>query len=251
MTRLDVALVAQGLARSRHQGQQLIAAGQVMVDGHLAGKPSRMVTSDHAISVTATPWVSRAAHKLLGALDDSGIAVPQRCLDVGASTGGFTQVLLSRGAGRVYAIDVGHRQLAPELAGDKRVTLREGLNAKALTLADVDDEPVGLAVADLSFISLTAVLPSILPLIQPDGSALMLVKPQFEVGRAALGSSPVVRDEALRRASVQQVVATAEALGWTAVRQAPSRLPGAQGNIEYFVHLRSRICQSARLGFLS
>lgn len=236
--RLDVALVTSGLARSRHQGQQLILAGQVLVDGRPASKPSQLVASGQEIVITTTSWVSRAAHKLLGALDDAGVVVPPRCLDVGASTGGFTQVLLSRGASRVYAIDVGHGQLAPELAGDKRVTPHEGFNAKDLTLADVDGEPVGLAVADLSFISLTAVLPSILPLIRADGSALLLVKPQFEVGKAALGSSPVVRSDALRRASVQQVIAAAASLGWVTVWQRPSQLPGAQGNIEYFVHLR-------------
>lgn len=238
LSRLDVALVRAGLARSRQQAQHLIAAGQVMVDAQSAVKSSQLVGAEAELVVDAQSWVSRAGNKLVGALDDASLAVPARCLDVGASTGGFTQVLLQRGAKRVYAVDVGHGQLAGELAGDARVVPRDGLNAKDLTLADVEDEPVGLVVVDVSFISLLAVLPSVLPLVAADGSALVLVKPQFEVGRAALGRSGIVRDEAARRRAVDKVCAQAQSLGWTPVWQGVSRLPGAHGNIEYFAHLR-------------
>lgn len=239
--RLDVALVEAGLVRSRHQGQQWIADGRVSVGGKVATKPSQMVASGVSIATQSEPWVSRAAHKLLGALDDAGVVVPTRCLDAGASTGGFTQVLLSRGARRVYAVDVGHGQLAPELAEDARVTQSEGCNVKDLSLDDLDGRPVGLAVADLSFISLTAVLPSLLPLVDRDGDVLLLVKPQFEVGKQALGPSGVVRDDALRQAAVDRVCSAAADLGWTAVWRGVSRLPGAHGNIEYFVHLRTMV----------
>jgi len=170
-------------------------------------------------------------------LDDSGLVVPGRCLDVGASTGGFTQVLLTRGATRVYAVDVGHDQTAAQVAEDSRVTLREGLNAKDLVLGDLDGAPVGLAVADLSFISLTAVLPALLPLIEPSGHALLLVKPQFEVGRAELPSSGVVRDAAARQAAVDNVAHAASELGWCEQWRGPSRLPGAHGNVEFFLLL--------------
>jgi len=229
--------VAAGLAATRHRAQLAVAGGRVRVNGITAVKPSQPVSSDDAIAVDDDPWVSRAAHKLLGALDDAQIPVPARCLDAGASTGGFTQVLLSRGAQRVYAVDVGHGQLAPEVAGDARVTARESVNVKDLTLADLDGEPVGLAVADLSFISLTLVLPALLPLV--DGDALLLVKPQFEVGKGKLGGSGVVRDERLRTQAVDGVAAAAGDLGWCEVWRGPSRLPGAHGNIECFLHLRA------------
>jgi len=234
--RLDLALVEAGHAYSRHRAQQAIAAGRVRVNGVLALKPAQAVSPGDAIAVEDEPWVSRAAHKLLGALDDSALAVPARCLDAGASTGGFTQVLLSRGAERVYAVDVGHGQLAPPVAGDPRVVAREGVNAKNLTLADLDGQPVGLTVADLSFISLGLVLPALLPLTTDD--ALVLVKPQFEVGRERLGSSGVVRDEALRIAAVDGVAAAAVALGWREAWRGVSHLPGAHGNVEYFLRLR-------------
>ena len=237
--RLDVALVRRGLVRSRHQGQMLIATGRVMVNGRASAKPSLPVDDHTVIAVDADQWVSRAAHKLLGALDDAGVAVPPRCLDAGASTGGFTQVLLSRGAQRVYAVDVGHGQLAPQLAADPCVTSREGLNIKDVTPEDLDGETVGLIVADLSFIPLEAVLPALLACAAPGGEVLLLVKPQFEVGRANLGASGVVRDERLRQEAVEGVCAAAANLGWQTAWKGPSRLPGATGNVEYFVHLRS------------
>ena len=236
--RLDVAMVEIGLATSRHRAQLAIATGRVTIKGVPAGKPSQMVTAGDRIDVVDEPWVSRAAHKLIGALDDTGITVPSRCLDAGASTGGFTQVLRIRGAEVVYAVDVGHGQLAPQIASDRRVVAREGLNIKNLSLGDLDGLPVGLAVADLSFISLRLVLPALLPLVVAGGDALLLVKPQFEVGRERLGSSGVVRDEALREGVVDAVCEAAACLGWATAWRGPSRVLGAHGNVEYFVHLR-------------
>ena len=233
--RLDVALVDGQFVTSRQRAQRAIQAGRVMVNGVAALKASQSVTSDDRIEVVNDPWVSRAAHKLLGALDDTGLVVPARCLDAGASTGGFTQVLLSRGAEKVYAVDVGHGQLAREVAVDPRVVVREGVNVKDLRLEDVDGEAVELLVADLSFISLTLVLPALLPLAS--GDALLLVKPQFEVGREKIGSG-VVRDENARLEAVEKVCAVAADLGWITVWRGPSRLEGAHGNVEYFVHLR-------------
>jgi len=190
------------------------------------------------LSVEADDWVSRAAHKLIGALDQSGLSVPPRVLDAGASTGGFTQVLLHRGARRVYAFDVGHDQLVPLLRDDPRVVVREGLNIRDLVLADVEGEPVDLVVADVSFISLTLLLGPLFGVLSREGVALLMVKPQFEVGREALGSGGVVRDEGSRLAAVQAVIASASALGWRPTWQAPSQLPGPAGNREYFVALR-------------
>ena len=233
--RLDLALVEAGLVASRQRAQRAIQGGQVMVNGVVALKASQSVASDDRIEVVDDPWVSRAAHKLLGALDGTGLVVPARCLDAGASTGGFTQVLLSRGAETVYAVDVGHGQLASSIADDPRVVAREGVNVKDLRLEDLDGEKVGLLVADLSFISLTLVLPALLPLL--DGDALLLVKPQFEVGRENIGSG-VVRDEMGRLKAVEKVCAAAAELGWSTVWRGPSRLGGARGNVEYFIHLR-------------
>ncbi|MCL2653550.1 MAG: TlyA family RNA methyltransferase [Propionibacteriaceae bacterium] len=234
--RLDVALVTAGLVSTRHRAQLAISSGRVRVNGVEATKSAQPVGPDDQIELEDDPWVSRAAHKLLGALDDAHIVVPSRCLDAGASTGGFTQVLLSRGAQRVYAVDVGHGQLAGEVAADARVTSREGLNIKDLTLADLDDEPVSLVVADLSFISLTQVLPVLLPLVL--GDALLLVKPQFEVGRGKLGNSGVVRDLRLRTQAVDGVVASAASLGWREAWRGASHLPGVNGNVEYFIHMQ-------------
>lgn len=233
--RLDVALVTRGLVRSRNQAARLIADGQVTVDGVLAGKPSQPVSEGTEIAATIDPWVSRAAHKLIGALDDSGTAVSGRVLDAGASTGGFTQVCLEHGADLVYAFDVGHDQLAPELGQDPRIVRRDGLNLRDLVLDDVDGVPVDLIVGDLSFISLTLLLEPLLAVLAEGGTALLLVKPQFEVGRARLGNGGVVRDDNLRQQAVADVVGAAAALGWRCDWQGVSRVPGADGNVEYFV----------------
>ena len=236
--RLDTELVRRGLVRSRTAAQAAIARGDVLVNGSAAAKPAQSVGIDDAVALRGTdPWVSRAAHKLLGALDDSATRVPPRVLDAGASTGGFTQVCLAGGALRVYAVDVGHGQLARELRVDPRVVVWERTNLRELTLRHVDDEPVGLVVADVSFISLRLLLRPLLDVLDPGGEALLLVKPQFEVGRTGLDSHGVVRDERLRAASVEAVIAEAAALGRPAVWTGPSRLPGENGNLEFFVKL--------------
>ncbi len=235
--RLDVALVAQGLARSRNQAASIVRRGGVSVDGAEIRKVSHPVDEHSVIETRDDPWVSRAAHKLLGALDASGTTVPQRVLDAGASTGGFTAVCLDRGARRVYSVDVGHGQLAPELRSDPRVVVREGLNLRALRLDDLDGERVELVVADVSFISLALLLEPMLGVLTDDGTALLLVKPQFEVGRQLLGAGGVVRDPALRQSAVDGVVAAAARLGWACGWQGESSLPGAAGNVEFFVSL--------------
>lgn len=230
--RLDVALVDRGLARSRNQAAALVAAGDVLVDGVVVRKPSARVLETQQLTVATRPWVSRAAHKLIGALDASGLQVPARVLDAGASTGGFTQVCLDRGARQVYADDVGHAQLAQEIRDDPRVVVREGLNLRDLTLADVDGAPVDLAVGDVSFISLKLLLEPLFSVCA--GPALLLVKPQFEVGRGHL-SEGIVTDPRLREAAVAGVEEEARRLGWTPSWRSESALPGAHGNVEYFV----------------
>ncbi|MFV0427936.1 MAG: TlyA family RNA methyltransferase [Arachnia sp.] len=235
--RLDVALVERGLVRSRAQAARLIADGQVSIDTDVVRKPSTQVGPRSKLRLGTQPWVSRAAHKLIGALDESGTAVPARVLDAGASTGGFTQVCLARGAKQVYAVDVGHGQLAAEVRADPRVRVSEGLNLKDLTLSDVGEAPVDLIVGDVSFISLTLVLPATLGVLAPSGQALLLVKPQFEVGRDNLGPGGVVSDPALHRAAVERVVVVARHLGWRCDWRGISQLPGISGNREFFVRL--------------
>ena len=239
--RLDLVLVRRGLARSRGQACDLIRAGQVTVDGRSTTKISALVPESAQLEVVADPWVSRAAHKLLGALDEAQVEVPARVLDAGASTGGFTQVLLARGAQRVYAVDVGHDQLAPTLRADPRVVVREGLNLRDLVLDDVEGDPVGLVVADVSFISLRLLLAPLVSVLRPDGSALLLVKPQFEVGRGVLSSRGVVLSSEARAAAVDGVAETAAALGWVETWRGPSRLPGPAGTIEWFLLLQPEI----------
>lgn len=235
--RLDRVLAERGLARSRSQAQELIQAGHVKVNGRLVTRAATIIEPADHLDVQTDPWVSRAAHKLLGALDDLQVDVPRRVLDAGASTGGFTQVLLSRGAQQVYAVDVGHDQLAAELRQDPRVRVREGLNLRDLALADLDDEPVDLVVADVSFISLRLIIAQLVNVTRPSGDLLLMVKPQFEVGRQKLGSGGVVHSAPQRLEAVDAVVASAAAYGWQERGRAQSRLPGPAGNIEFFVHL--------------
>lgn len=233
--RLDVALVQQGLARSRAQAAALISEGRVALNGRPATKAALPVGPNDVLTADSEPWVSRAAHKLLGALGPSGFTVRGRVLDAGASTGGFTQVSLDSGADLVYAVDVGHDQLASALRNDPRVRVREGLNLRELTTAQLDGVPVDRVVADVSFISLRLLLAPLLAVLARDGEALLLVKPQFEVGRERLGKGGVVRDERLRRESVDLVSADAALLGWQERWRGVSPLPGAAGNVEYFV----------------
>lgn len=240
--RLDAELVRRGLARSRGRAAELIAQGRVRVAGTVATKLSRPVAEDDQLTVedAGADYVSRGAHKLLGALDDLRAlgTGPEprgaRCLDAGASTGGFTQVLLERGAAHVLAVDVGHGQLDPAVADDARVTVREGCNVRDLRPDDVPG-PVDLVVADLSFISLGLVLAPLVGVVTPGGDLLLLVKPQFEVGRGRTVDG-VVTAPALR---ADAVAAVAEAVPPAARVAAvlPSRLPGPAGNLEYFLWL--------------
>ncbi|MHB1009269.1 MAG: TlyA family RNA methyltransferase [Propionibacteriaceae bacterium] len=236
--RLDQALVGRGLARSRQHASELIRSGRVTVDGVVAAKPSVNVGDEADVDAPVDAYVGRAAHKLLGALADSHTSVHGRVLDAGASTGGFTQVLLEAGAERVYAVDVGHGQLADSLRSDPRVVVHEGTNLRDLTIGLVEDEPVDLVVADVSFISLRLILTPMLGVLRPEGTALLMVKPQFEVGRDRLGAGGVVRDEKDRTAAVDGVADTARELGWTEDWRGVSRLPGPAGNVELFLRLR-------------
>lgn len=236
--RLDAALVARGLARSRKQAAELIAAGTVRVNGRVAHKAAAPVADTDAVAAASDHYVSRAAHKLLGVLAETSTPIGGRALDAGASTGGFTQVLLERGCGPVYAVDVGHGQLAPALRADPRVVVREGLNLRDLTLTEVDGVPVDVVVADVSFISLTLLVGPLLGVLRPQGVALFMVKPQFEVGRSRLGAHGVVTDAALRGEAVDGVVRAAAALGWACDWRGETALSGTTGNREFFVRLR-------------
>ena len=240
--RLDQELVRRGLARSRQHAQELVAAGLVSVGGITATKPATGV--DPAASVRVAPpagetYVSRGGDKLAGALDDLAGPDPQgrRCLDAGASTGGFTDVLLRRGAREVVAVDVGYGQLAWSLRTDPRVVVHERTNVRQLT-AEAIGGPVELVVADLSFISLTLVLPALTGCVVPEGDLVLLVKPQFEAGRDQVGKGGVVRDPEVRAAAVERVAAAAQALGWGTAGVVASRLPGPAGNVEFVLWLR-------------
>jgi 23S rRNA (cytidine1920-2'-O)/16S rRNA (cytidine1409-2'-O)-methyltransferase len=244
-TRLDTELVRRGLARSRGHAGELIAAGRVTVDGARVVRNAAQVSDERDVRVAADEadpgYASRGAHKLAGALDafaPRGLTVAGRdCLDAGASTGGFTDVLLRRGARHVAAVDVGHGQLLPELRDDPRVDAREGVNVRDLAPGAVWPVP-SLVVADLSFISLTIVLPALAAVAADDADLLVMVKPQFEVGRERLGSGGVVRDPALRSQAVQGVARVAAELGLAVRGVTPSPLPGPSGNLEYFLWLR-------------
>ncbi|MFI5496536.1 TlyA family RNA methyltransferase [Actinoplanes sp. NPDC051859] len=241
--RLDAELVRRKLARSREQAAALVAAGRVQVRGTVAAKVATMIDPADPVVVTgedpADEYVSRGSHKLAGALT----AFPEltvrgkRCLDAGASTGGFTDVLLRNGAARVYAVDVGYGQLAWPLRTDERVTVMERTNVRTLT-PDVLDGPVALTVADLSFISLRLVLPALSACTAPDGDLALMVKPQFEVGKERVGAGGVVRDPLLRAEAVLDVAAAAAEQGLGVAAVAASPLPGPSGNVEFFVWFR-------------
>lgn len=238
--RADVALATRGLARSRTEGAALIRAGQVLLDGRPVRRPSDRVAADATLRLRdpGPRYVSRAAHKLVSALEafpDVGVA-GRRALDAGASTGGFTQVLLERGAERVAAVDVGHDQLAPAVRADPRVLVREGLNVRDLTAEDIDG-PVDLVVSDLSFISLRLVLAPLAGACRPGAELLLMVKPQFEVGRRALPRTGVVTDPDARRDAVAGVAAAALGAGLAPRGLARSGLAGQDGNAEFFLRL--------------
>ena len=244
--RLDAELVRRNLARSREQARELIEAGRVSVGGQAAAKPATQVETSAAIVVaepaTGEEYVSRGGHKLAGALAafvPLGLAVAgRRALDAGASTGGFTDVLLRNDAASVAAVDVGYGQLAWSLRTDDRVTVVDRTNVRELT-PDMIGGPVDLVVGDLSFISLRLVLPALAGCVTPEADLVLMVKPQFEVGRERLGSGGVVRDVALHAEAVREVAATAAGLGLGVRGVTASPLPGPAGNVEYFLWLRA------------
>jgi 23S rRNA (cytidine1920-2'-O)/16S rRNA (cytidine1409-2'-O)-methyltransferase len=237
LLRLDVELVRRGLARSRAQARDLVTAGGVVVDGRPAAKPRVPVSPSSVITLAAEPdrWVGRAAYKLLAALaafGPAGLEVRgRRCLDVGASTGGFTQVLLAYGATGVTALDVGHGQLAPQVAGDPRVQERSGTNIRDVRRGDLG-APFDVVVADLSFISLRLVVDRLRDQLREGGDAVLLVKPQFEVGRERLARTGVVTSDHERRRVVTDVLVAAGRAGLPPRGLVPSPLTGAEGNRE-------------------
>lgn len=242
---MDAELVRRGLARSREHAVELIGAGRVLINGTVAAKPATAVEAGTPLIVREEPdevrWASRGAHKLLGALaafEPQGVTVEgRRCLDAGASTGGFTDVLLSRGACEVVAADVGYGQLVWRLRTDERVRVLDRTNVRALTAEQIGG-PVEVVVADLSFISLGLVLPALAACCAPDADLLPMVKPQFEVGKQRVGSGGVVRDPGLRAEAVREVAAAAAGLGLHTRGVVASPLPGPSGNVEYFLWLR-------------
>jgi 23S rRNA (cytidine1920-2'-O)/16S rRNA (cytidine1409-2'-O)-methyltransferase len=236
--RLDLELVRRGLARSRSHAQAMINAGQIVVDGSIARRAGEQVAASAAIDAPEGRYVSRGAQKLIGALDDLELSVAGRALDAGSSTGGFTEVLLARGCQEVFAVDVGSDQLAPALRADPRVRVRERTNLRDLRLNDVGGFPVDLVVADVSFISLRLLIGALVSVTRDGGWLLLLVKPQFEVGRERLGKGGVVRQPADHVRAISGVIKAADEYGWHGVAAVPSRLPGASGNREFFVLLR-------------
>jgi 23S rRNA (cytidine1920-2'-O)/16S rRNA (cytidine1409-2'-O)-methyltransferase len=238
-TRLDVALVARGLAESREKAQALVMANRVRVDGAPARKPGQPVREDASLEVLAgADRVGRGGLKLEGALDRFAIDPSGRvAVDVGASTGGFTEVLLARGAVRVYAVDVGRGQLHEKLRGDPRVVVLERVNARELSATQVP-EPCGIAVVDVSFISVTKILPALRTVLAASADAVVLVKPQFEVGRRQVGRGGLVTDPELHMGALRAVAADAQDTAGFGVRAAcPSPITGAEGNREFFLHL--------------
>jgi 23S rRNA (cytidine1920-2'-O)/16S rRNA (cytidine1409-2'-O)-methyltransferase len=243
--RLDAELVRRKLARSREQAAQLVEAGRVQVHGTVARKVAAMIDPADPVLVTgenpADEYVSRGGHKLAGALAafaPRGLAVSgRRCLDAGASTGGFSDVLLRAGAGRVIAVDVGYGQLAWPIRTNERVEVLERTNVRTLT-PELIGGVVDLTVADLSFISLRLVLPALAACTAPDGDLALMVKPQFEVGRERVGSGGVVREWPLRAEAVFDVATTASGLGLGVAGVTASPLPGPSGNVEFFVWFR-------------
>lgn len=240
--RLDAELVRRGLARSREQAAGLVTARRVLVAGQQAAKPATQVSTADPITITAAAgpeYASRGGLKLAGALAAfGGLRVAgQRCLDAGASTGGFTDALLRAGAGHVVAVDVGYGQLAWSLRTDDRVTVLERVNVRQLRPEQVAPAP-GLVTADLSFISLGLVLPALIACARPDADFVLLVKPQFEVGKGRVGAGGVVREATDRSASIEKVAGAAAELGLGVRGITASPLPGPAGNVEYFLWLR-------------
>jgi len=241
-----VLLVERGLAASRERARALILAGQVQVDGQAATKAGTLVPegSTVTLSVPDHPYVSRGGMKLAAALDAFGIDVAGRlALDIGASTGGFTDVLIQRGATKVVALDVGYGQLDWKLRTDSRVTVLERINARTLSADQLPDDTrlFGIITADVSFISLRLILPSIPPLLAPGGDVVVLVKPQFEAGRDEIGKGGIVRDAEVHARVVEEVTAAADTLGLERAGLIESPIAGMEGNREFLLHLRPRL----------
>lgn len=236
-TRLDALLVARGLAETRTQAQRLILAGEVFIGDAMADKPGQPVAADAPVRLQAAPrYVSRGGLKLEAALDAFRIdPTGWVCADIGASTGGFTDCLLQRGAARVYAVDVGYGQLAWSLRTDRRVVVLERINIRHLQALP---EPAMLATIDVSFIGLGLVLPRVAALLMPEGQIVALIKPQFEVGKGQVGKGGVVRDSQLHRRAVEKVLAEAAALDLAPAGLIRSPLTGPAGNIEFLAWLR-------------
>ena len=239
--RLDVWLVERGLAPTREKAQALVMAGRVRVGGHPATKPGRGVPAEAEVEVTAGPThVGRGALKLEGALDTFAVDPRGRtAVDVGASTGGFTEVLLARGAARVYAVDVGRGQIHESLRSDPRVVVLERTNARHLSAAVVP-EPCSVATLDVSFISLRRILPSLRTVLAPDADVLALVKPQFEVGRGQVGRGGIVREPERHRQALRGVATAAQEEGYAVRSACASPIEGMEGNREFFLHLQER-----------
>ncbi|MGI9114882.1 MAG: TlyA family rRNA (cytidine-2'-O)-methyltransferase [Chthoniobacterales bacterium] len=239
--RLDQVLVERDYFQSREQAQRAIMAGEVRIDERVATKPSLMISPETQIVTSARPrFVSRGGLKLEAALDHFALEVREIiAADIGASTGGFTDCLLQRGAPRVYAIDVGHGQLAWKLRNDSRVVVLEKVNARTLSIALIP-ETIDLCVIDVSFISLTLILPNAFALLRPSGSVLALIKPQFELERSAVGRGGIVRDASLHEKVQRKVVAFVEQLGHDVIGLVPSVITGTDGNREFFICARKR-----------
>lgn len=242
-TRLDILLVERGLVASRERARALILAGDVRVDGQVATKAGTQVPSDAQVSLAAAdhPYVGRGGLKLAHALEVFGIDVTARvALDVGASTGGFTDVLLQRGAARVVALDVGHGQLDWKIRSDPRVVVIERMNARVLTRTDLPDDlqAFDIITIDVSFISLRHILPVVPPLLAVNADVVALVKPQFEAQRQEVGKGGIVRDDRVRARVVEEVAAAADTLGLTRKAVVESPIAGMEGNREFLMHLR-------------
>jgi 23S rRNA (cytidine1920-2'-O)/16S rRNA (cytidine1409-2'-O)-methyltransferase len=240
--RLDVALVERGLVATRERARGMILAGQVTVNGAVVSKAGTAIAPDATIALVTPdhPYVSRGGVKLAGALDSFALTVTgRRALDIGASTGGFTDVLLQRGAVSVIALDVGHGQLDWRLRTDPRVVVREGVNARSLSADDVPYTP-DLVTIDVAFISLRLVLPALSSLLAPGADVVALVKPQFEAGRDEVGPHGLVTDPAIHEAVLERVTEAAGVAGFGRVAMAAAAITGATGNQEYFLHLRKQ-----------
>ncbi|HEY2614076.1 MAG TPA: TlyA family RNA methyltransferase [Chthoniobacterales bacterium] len=239
--RLDLFLVEQGLFSTREQAQRAVMAGEVKVGDQIMNKSSALIAAGASVSLlTRSPYVGRGGVKLEGALDDFEISASGKtALDIGASTGGFTDCLLQRGAAKVYAIDVGHGQLAWKIRNDRRVVVRENLNARFLTRDDIP-EKIDLCVIDVSFISLTLILPNAFDLVTPNGVILALIKPQFELQAAEVARGGIVRDPALHEKAQNKIRAFIADSGHDVAGLVPSAITGTDGNQEFFICVRRK-----------